>query len=107
MTGEAREQIQRGQPALVGFDRKIEIDRVFLESLRQADIRQREYASPAEDILVLQGTEDEIVPFEAVRAFAERNGIAFVPVEGADHRFQRLGTLEFAHAQILSFFGLK
>ena len=107
MTGEAREQLRRGKPALVGFDRKIEIDWTFLESLQQADISRRAYASAAEHILILQGTEDEIVPFEAVRTFAERNGIAFVPVEGADHRFLRSGTLELAHAQILSFFGLK
>ena len=44
---------------------------------------------------------------EAVKAFADRNGIRFVPVEGADHRFQDPGKMNVAIEEIVSFFGMK
>ena len=38
-------------------------------------------------VLIVQGTADEVVPYEAVRGFADRNGLRILSVEGADHRF--------------------
>ncbi len=107
MSEEEWDRIRKGKSVLVGFDRKIEIDGAFLRSLKQADITRRDFLSLADDILILQGTRDEIVPPDAVRAFAEENVIDFEPIEGADHRFQKPGTIEQAHARILAFFGLK
>ncbi|MCR5575458.1 MAG: alpha/beta fold hydrolase [Oscillospiraceae bacterium] len=107
MTDEVREKLRRGKSAPVGFDRKIEIDRAFLDSLEQADVSQRDFLPYADELLILQGTKDEIVPFSTVRDFAEENVIEFVPVEGADHRFLDPAKMDFANAQILSFFGLK
>ena len=107
MTEEEWARIARGKIVQVGFDRKIEIDRAFLESLQQADISGRDFLEEADRMLILQGTRDEIVPFETVKEFAEANVIDFIPVEGADHRFQHPGAIESAHAQIISFFGLK
>ena len=57
--------------------------------------------------MVLQGTKDEIVPFEAVKAFAEDNVIEFDPIEGADHRFMDQKKMDLAISLILAFFGLK
>ena len=106
MTEENRRLLARGRPASVGFDRKIEIDRSFLESLQKADITERDYLPLADDLPILHGTKDEIVPFDAVRAFAENNVIDFIPVEGADHRFQDPGKMDLAIGQIAAFFGL-
>ncbi len=101
------ESVENGTPALVGFDRKVGIDRGFLESLRAAELSARDYSPLAADMLILHGTEDEIVPFAAVKAFAEKNGIAFVPVDGADHRFLAPGTMDLAIARTVAFFSLE
>ncbi len=107
MTEENRRLLEKGQPALDGFDRKIEIDSRFLEDLKRADILQRSYRDWADGILILHGTEDEIVPIEASRAFAEKNGIAFEAVDGADHRFQNPKHMDAAVSRIAAFFGMR
>ena len=107
MDGDQAARIARGKPALVGFDRKVEITRAFLEELRQADITGRDYLAFADDVLILQGTRDEIVPTQAVRAFAEANLIDYIPVPDADHRFLDPKKMDFAIGEILRFFALK
>jgi hypothetical protein len=107
MTDDNRKLINKGKSALVGFDRKIEIDKVFLDSLQEADITKRNYLEQADHLLILQGTKDEIVPFEAVKAFAEDNVIEFEPIEGADHRFMEQKKMDMAISRIIAFFGLK
>ena len=100
-------KIEKGKPVPVGFDRKVNIDAAFLEELRQADVAKRDYFPWADELMILQGTKDEIVPFEAVKAFAEANVIDFIPVEGADHRFQDPRKMDIAIARMLAFFGMK
>ncbi len=107
MTEDERRQVAKGNPALVGFDRKIRVDREFLESLRQADITKRDFLPLADDILILHGTKDEIVPIEAVRAFAEDNVIDFEAIANADHRFQDPHAMDLAIARIAAFFGMR
>ena len=46
-----------------------------------------DFIDESEKILIVQGTEDELVDFNIVKEFAENNIIDFKPVEGADHRF--------------------
>ena len=55
--------------------------------LKTADITSWDFRPFADDILILHGTKDEIVPIESTEDFADRNDILFLPVEGADHRF--------------------
>ena len=107
MTEENFRQLERGKSAMVGFDRKIAVDRVFLDSLREADLLQRDFLPWADDILILHGRQDEIVPFDEVKQFAEDNVIDFIPVEGADHRFQHPKAMELATKEILRFLELK
>lgn len=107
MSDEDRRRLERGKPVSVGFDRKVAIDRALLESLREADLMQRDFLPLAEDILILHGTKDEVAPFGDAEAFAEQNLIEFVPVEGADHRFQDPARMDLAIARILDFFGLR
>ena len=71
----------------MGFDRKIKISAEFIESLRLADVSRWDYTPYCDDLLILHGTKDEIVPIAGVEDFAERNRILFFPVEKADHRF--------------------
>lgn len=87
LTEESRALLSRGKDAPAGFDRMIKISPAFLEEIRQADITKRCFWDWAEDMLILQGTKDEIVPIEDTAQFADDNLIEFVPVENADHRF--------------------
>lgn len=88
MNGEEREMLQKEKNALVGFDRKIRIDQEFIEEIQEADLSKYDYKNFSNDLIIIQGTEDEVVPFEAVSAFSKKNNIRFIAVEGADHRFQ-------------------
>ena len=98
------EKLQKGKEVPVGFDRKVLISPQFLSDLQEKDIRNYDYLDDAEDILILHGTEDEIVPFESARDFCEKQLIEFVPIEGADHRFRSQQCMDQAIKQILAYF---
>lgn len=106
MTGGEYEKLQRKKEIPVGFDRKIMVGLPLLEDLKANDIQTWDYLDYAEDILILQGTADEIVPYEAVHAFAENNLIEFVPIQGADHRFRDEKKMEQTIKLTLDFFEL-
>lgn len=106
MSSDERDKVTNGEEVPVGFDRKIMVSPSFLEELRSCDVQTMDFRSVAEDLLILHGTADEIVPFEAGKSFAEGNGIAFRPVEDADHRFQDPAKMEAAIESILEFFAL-
>ena len=93
-----------GNDILVGFDRKIEVNRCFLESVKASDIRKSDYSNFADRILIIQGTEDELVSFQAVKEFAEANSLDFIPVPGADHRFTDPSKMDAANEMILNYF---
>lgn len=103
MASEELETLRKGRDVQVGFDRKILVSPQFLEELREKDIQNWDYLDFAEDILILHGTEDEIVPFEAAREFCEEKLIEFIPVEGADHRFRSQKAMDQAIKLILDF----
>lgn len=104
MAGDEFPKLQKKKEIPVGFDRKIMVGLPLLEELKEKDIQTWDYLDYAEDILILQGTADEIVPFDAVHTFAENNLIEFVPIEGADHRFRDPRTMEQAIKLILDFY---
>ena len=105
-TKEELQKLAAGKPVLLGFDRKVKVGPAFTEALRNNDIRTREFFDYANDLLIIHGTADEIVSFEASQAFADDNVIEFVPVEGADHRFHDPKKMDIAIAHIISFFEL-
>lgn len=104
MTAEDLEKLRRGKEIPVGFDRKIMIGTPFLEELRTNDIQRWDYLDYAEELLILHGTADEIVPFDAVSAFADNNLIELIPVDGADHRFRDPVKMDQAIKHILHFY---
>ena len=107
MKEEDLERIRSGQTAQVGFDRKIEVDQIFLDSVDKTDITERDFLPYTEDILILHGTRDEVASFDAAKAFAEKNGIRFIPIENGDHRFLDPEKMRVASEEMIAFFGLK
>lgn len=105
-TDDDRAKIAAGKPVLVGFDRKVKIGKQFLDQLQQADIRSHDFFDFADDLLIIHGTADDIVPFEDSASFADDNVIELVAVEGADHRFRDPKKMDVAIARIIEFFEL-
>ena len=104
MQNDEYDRIMKGKDVLVGFDRKITITRSFLEDLKANDIRERDYLAYADDLLIMHGTSDEVVPFQAGREFAENQLIDFIPVQGADHRFQNPVHMSLAIKHVMEFY---
>ena len=96
--------IRRGRGVQVGFDRKVPVTGALLEALKANDLRQRDFLDFADDVLILHGTADEVVPFDSGRSFAEDNLMEFIPVEGADHRFSNPVHLSLANKRVMEFF---
>ena len=82
------------------------IEMSLLEEMKVNDIQQLDFIDYADDILIIHGTEDEIVAFDVVRDFAENNVIEFAPVEGADHRFRNERKMDTAIKMIFDFYAL-
>ena len=99
------EKLRKGKEAPAGFDRKVMVGNSFIEELRENDLFELEFLDYADDILILHGTEDEVVPFEVSKRFCEDNVIEFVPVPGADHRFRNPKHMDLAIKAIVEFFG--
>ncbi len=89
-----------------GFDRKTMLSSAFLDSLRDSDITIRDFRPYADSMYIAQGTEDELVPYEAVRSFALKNGIGMVSVEGADHRFLNPAKMDIVLRTFMQFLAL-
>ena len=106
MKGEDMEKLRKGKDVRVGFDRKVNVPLSFLEALKENDIRERDYLDYAEDILILHGTADDVVPFDESREFADNNLIEFVPIENADHRFHNPTHMSLANKYVMEFFEL-
>lgn len=106
LTPEDWAKLEKGKDIAVGFDRKVMISLPFLEELKNNDIQKLDYLDFAEDILILQGTNDDTISYDAVRSFAENNLIEFISVEGADHRFKNPKHMELAIKKILEFYTL-
>ena len=103
LSPEDREKLQKGKEVLAGFDRKVAIDRTYLEEIRAVDLVHTDFTAYMDDVILLQGTRDEIVPFDTVRAFADEQLMEFVPIENADHRFQDPRAMDEAIKVILDF----
>ena len=103
VTDDNRAMLAKGKDILTGFDRKVMIDQSFLDELSRNDIRTWDFIDYADDIFIIHGTKDELVPLNEVKEFAENNVIEFIAVDGADHRFQNLDLLKLAHSHMVDF----
>lgn len=104
MKNDELDLIAKGKPVKVGFDRKIDVNSQFLDDLKTNDIQKIDFISFADDMLILHGTKDEVVPFEVSKSFAENNVIEFITVENADHRFKNPASMELAIKSVIEFF---
>lgn len=105
LTEEDREKLQKGREAQVGFDRKVPVTSAFLQEIQEKDVRKTEFLDWAEDMLILHGTKDDVIPFEVSHVFSEEQLIELIPIEGADHRCRDPKKMDLVIKHILEFFG--
>lgn len=106
MDEEAHLLVSKGKSVAIGFDRKIEINQQFIDELRNLDGEEESFLDFADDILIVHGTKDEIIPVDLVREFADNNVIECTVVENADHRFQNPACMEVATKEAIRWFEL-
>ena len=105
LSPEEMEKLEKGKEVQVGYERKMKMDKQFVEDLEKSDVRKYEYFDWADDMLILHGTKDKLAPIEDSREFAENNVLTFIPVENANHTFSDPKTSDFAAHTIVEFFG--
>ncbi len=106
MNEAGRELIEKGREAEVGFDRKVKIGPSFLQELKTNDITKNDYIDYADDLIIVHGNADEIVPVSRSREFAEDNVIEFYEIDDADHRFRDIAKMAEADKIVIRFFDL-
>ena len=104
LSEEDKAKLQKGKEISVGFERKMKVDRSFFDDLKNFDVMDHEYFDFADNMLIIHGTKDEMIPIEDSKAFAENNVIEFIPVEGANHPFQNPNHMALATHKIIEFF---
>lgn len=102
LSEEGRQKLAKGREILWGFDRQMKISQAFFDEL--TDITQNDYLDYAEQILILHGTEDEMVALSTSQQFADNNVIELLPIEGADHAFSNPKLMDIAIGKIVEFF---
>ena len=106
LTEDDRDKIRKGKPVMAGFDRKVKIGRQFLDDLEASDISKIDYMDHADELLILHGTKDEVIPFDDSASFADKNVIELIAVPNADHRFTDPKTMDIAIHEIIEFYAL-
>ncbi|HDL3675213.1 TPA: alpha/beta fold hydrolase [Mannheimia haemolytica] len=102
LSEEERQKLAKGREILWGFDRQMKISQAFFDEL--TDITQNDYLDYAEQILILHGTEDEMVALSTSQQFTDNNVIELLPIEGADHAFSNPKLMDIAIGKIVEFF---
>lgn len=89
-----------------GFDVLVRMDTEFLEELKKFSVEKFSYSNMAKKLMIIQGTEDELVDWDRVEHFSVKNSIRYFLSEGADHRFIDGEKMKDAIYKIIDFFGL-
>ena len=99
-----RAKFDRGKEVEVGFDRLVKIDRSLIDDLAAHDITKAEFFDWADDIIMLHGENDQFIPIDEARAFADDNVIELVAVPDCDHTFHDPKKMDFAIHTVVEFF---
>ncbi len=99
-------KIEKGKDVLAGFDRKIKINKKYLEDVKNCDITQMDFIPFADELLVCHGKEDEIVRYDIVEKFCDDNIIEFYAFDGVEHRFRNQQKMDECHSIFLKFYDI-
>ena len=84
------DEFREKRQALCGFERLMYVPYDFYD-----DLATRAVPTPKNETMIIHGTLDDLIEYDAVKKFAESaENIKLISVEGADHRFKRKGDLD-------------
>ncbi len=96
-----KEEYRLAGGAWCGFERKMFVPWAFYTDLLAAEL-----PAPNRPTLVIHGTADDLIPFQAVQQWAHQHPqLQLHPIPGADHRFKGAGELEAIVTLTLDWFG--
>lgn len=85
-----KEEFLQNGGAECGFERKM-----FVSANFYTELVQNPPQIPDEPLMIIHGTDDDIIPYQAVKTLSDNHpNISLVTVGGADHRFKHPGELE-------------
>lgn len=82
-----------GENVNIGFERKLNVGKAFYDSLCRNNAFEPDPPHP-EDIMIIQGDQDNVVNPEDTIAYARKNGIIINIFEGTDHHYRKPGEKE-------------
>ncbi len=100
-------RIMKEKIVQTGFSRKIKISKQLLSELHENNISTADFSDFSDILIIIQGTQDEIVSFDYVSKFADDNIIEFYPVEGADHTYKDPSKMRYCLDLIENFFSIE
>ena len=74
------------------------------KNIKSADVSSLDFSAFHDCLFILHGTDDKRVSCKSIKAFADRNGILFIPVKDADHFFLEQVKINLAIQRITEFF---
>lgn len=104
ITDDEWSRLNKGREVPRGFGRSINISKAFLEELKENNISEYDFIEYADDILMIHGTSDDMVPISDTIKFSEDNVIELISVENADHPFSNPPHMDYAIHSIIEFF---
>ncbi len=86
-------RMRQGERIEIGFERKMKLGISFFDDLVSNNAYDVIVKDP-QNVLILQGDMDDVVPPEETRRYAERNSIPIEWFVGTDHRYKKTGEME-------------
>lgn len=94
LDGAAKEELAKNKSFAFGFERLMQVRASFLDELKNNDIVKLYGDMPLDNISIIHGTKDDIVPFGDSKAFSDIHKCRLYPIDGADHRYKKPGELD-------------
>ena len=94
LTEEMKAELRERRCIEYGFERMITVTDRLIDQIRANDVFRLYENSDLANVSIIHGTKDDVVPVSDSIEFAKLHGCSFYPVEGADHRYKKIGELD-------------
>lgn len=99
LSGELKDKLNEKGYIDFGYERIIKITSKFVNQLKENDLVKLYGDADLENVTIIHGTEDDIVPISDSIEFAKIHNCFMCSIKGADHRYKKAGELD----QVISF----
>lgn len=94
MTREHKNDLNTNGYFEYGFERLLKVNKKLLDELYFYNISKMYDKNICDNISIIHGTNDDVVPYEDSLEFSEIHKCSLTPIIGADHRYKKDGELE-------------